>query len=98
ERDEITRRHGRVPPHDDDAPEELLDGRGGIRIDRSLAADDTAEKPARAVDANESSKAHATGLARRRDLRMELRPERPLGLIDLTALATDLLRDLLANL
>ncbi|CAI7674573.1 unnamed protein product, partial [Penicillium discolor] len=98
-RDEVARRHGRSPADDDDRAEEVLDLRRRLRVGRGRAADHTAQEPAGPVDADEAREAQARAFTGGRGhLREQLLAERPLPLLDATALRLDLVAQLDARL
>src|SRR6478735_5062313 len=96
---QVTRRHGVLAADHDDLPEEPLQSGRRVAVKGCLAAEDSAEEPARAINADEAG--HAVALAAVRaaggKLRHEFGAEAALDLLDLAALAADRLPDLLTD-
>src|SRR4051794_31640342 len=88
---QVTRRHGILAADNDDLPEKPFQAGCCVAVQCCLTAEDAAEEPAGAVDADEAG--HAVPLAAvraaGRKFGHELSAEAALDLLDLAALAAD---------
>src|SRR6478736_9206975 len=100
QREQVARGAGLGAADDDRPAEQVLEGAGGLLVDRGAAGDDAAQEPAGAVDADEPRGAVAGAAlgGARGEAGEQLAAERPGHVVDGAPLLAHGLADLLADL